>query len=141
MPDPLNIYAQWQALAYGYAGSLAYYHPHWTRATSPLLDELGAVLDRSVALKNGGSGNDENLVTSCDKCNGRKSSSVLGSWIQREVRKPIHGKYGEHQNWDGLSRLFPALAERHSQLLPVGESRWVKAIKIAYGADTHSSAS
>src|SRR5208283_2635261 len=31
----------------------AYYHPHWTRTTAPLLDELGAVLDHKTPFSAG----------------------------------------------------------------------------------------
>src|SRR5271165_1437869 len=70
-----------------HAGALAYYHPHWTRTTAPLLDELGAVLDHKTPFSAGGSCSDENLVTSCAKCNGRKSSASQDKWGQREIRK------------------------------------------------------
>src|SRR5437879_3497407 len=64
----------------GLTAPLAYYHAHWTRATAPLLDELGAVLDHVTAFSVGGECAIENLVTACAKCNGRKSTAPLANW-------------------------------------------------------------
>jgi len=113
----------------GHAAPLAYYHVHWTRATAPLLDELGVVLDHKEAFSSGGASDDENLVTSCAKCNGRKSSSQLTKWGERKQRSPIKGKYGEPTNWDGLSTLFILLAERNLESLTKAEMEWLKALK------------
>jgi 5-methylcytosine-specific restriction endonuclease McrA len=90
----------------GYPGRLAYYHAHWTRDGSPLLDELGAVIDHVKAFSRGGQCSEENLCTACCKCNGRKSSALTDEWGQREKRSPIKGKYGEPQHWDGLVSVF-----------------------------------
>ena len=108
---------------------LAYYHGHWTRAGAPLLDELGAVLDHVVAFSAGGPCDQDNMVTSCAKCNGRKSSAPLDKWGQRVVRKPIKGKYGEPAVWDGLSSFFVLLAERNQAALTPVERDWLKALK------------
>ena len=105
------------------------YHAHWTRATAPLLDELGAVLDHVTAQKAGGAASESNLVTSCNKCNAHKSDTELDAWDQREKRKPIKGKYGEPGAWDGMSGLFVLLAERHKSDVTVGECQWLDAIK------------
>jgi len=113
-----------------HAGALAYYHPHWTRTTAPLLDELGAVLDHKTPFSAGGSCSDENLVTSCAKCNGRKSSASQDKWGQREIRKPIKAKFGEPQEWDGLSNFFVLLAERNISSLTAGERAWLKALNM-----------
>jgi 5-methylcytosine-specific restriction endonuclease McrA len=115
--------------ASGHNDPLAYYHAHWTRATAPLLDELGAVLDHVIPFCTGGPCTEENLVTSCAKCNGRRGSAPLDKWNQRVIRTPIKGKYGEPQAWDGLSSLFVVLADRHSNVLSAGERGWLKAIK------------
>jgi len=53
----------------------------------------------------------------------------VDTWNQRLIRKPIKGKYGEPQDWDGLSALFIVLAERHSSTLTRGERDWLRAIK------------
>jgi 5-methylcytosine-specific restriction endonuclease McrA len=108
---------------------LAYYHAHWTRATAPLLDELGAVLDHVLPFIAGGPCTEENLVTACSKCNVRKSSALLDKWKQRETRKPVKGKYGDPQDWDGLSSMFVMLAERHRSKLNVGERDWLRTLK------------
>lgn len=113
----------------GDKGPLAYYHAHWTRDGAPLLDELGGVLDHVEAFSSSGPCDPENLVTSCAKCNGRKGAEPLGQWDQRQKRSPIKGKYGEPQNWDGLTALFAVLAERNPAKLTSGERDWLKAIK------------
>ena len=113
----------------GHNGPLAYYHAHWTRDGSPLLDELGGVLDHVEAFSVGGPCDPDNLVTSCAKCNGRKSSAPLEVWNGRPKRSPIKGKYGEPQNWDGLTALFVVLAEHNLAKLTAGERDWLKALK------------
>jgi hypothetical protein len=113
----------------GHSGSLAYYHPHWTRATAPLLDELGAVLDHVTTFSSGGPCSKENLVTACSKCNGRRGAAPLDEWNQRPIRRPIRGRYGEPERWDGLSNLFVILAERHFAALTAGERGWLRALK------------
>jgi hypothetical protein len=107
---------------------LAYYHAHWTRRDSPLLDELGAVLDHIEAFRAGGLCSPENLCTACCKCNGRKSSAGLRDWERRKKRTAIKGKYGEPQHWDGLTSLFVVLASRNNVGLTATERRWLKAI-------------
>lgn len=113
----------------GRAAPLAYYHVHWTRATAPLLDELGVVLDHKDPYAHGGATNAENLVTSCAKCNGRKSSRPLTVWNGRDRRSPIKGKYGEPEHWDGLSSYFVLLAGRNTASLTPGERDWLKVLK------------
>jgi len=113
----------------GCSAPLAYHHLHWTRTTAPLLDELGAVLDHKEALSAGGPNSEENLVTSCAKCNGRKSNAPLLKWGGREQRAPIKSKYGEPELWDGLSHLFVVLAERNLTALTAGERDWLKVLR------------
>lgn len=108
-------------------GKLAYYHARWTRNGSPLLDELGAVIDHIVAFSTGGLCDEENLATSCNKCNGHKSSATLDHWKARTTNNPIKGKYGEPQHWDGLSNMFVMMAERNPEKLTVSERGWLKA--------------
>jgi|SRR5271157_903861 len=107
---------------------LAYYHGHWTRDRAPLLDELGAVIDHVEAHSKGGPDTGENLATACNKCNGRKSASCLPDWEKRPKRKPIKGKYGEPQNWDGLSTLFLVLARRDPSTLTVTDRNWLRVL-------------
>ena len=113
----------------GYDGRLAYYHAHGTRAGAPILDELGAEVDHIAAFSTGGPDSGENLITACNKCNRRKSAAPLDEWSKRPMRKPIKGKYGEPQHWDGLASVFVMLAERHPAKLTAGEREWLKAIK------------
>jgi 5-methylcytosine-specific restriction endonuclease McrA len=108
---------------------LAYYHAHWTRQGSPLLDLLGAVIDHVEAFSSGGVSDIENLATACNKCNGRKSAAPLAKWGERSMDKPIKGKYGEPQDWDGLSILFVMLAERNPATLTASEKAWLKALR------------
>jgi hypothetical protein len=112
----------------GFIGPLAYYHAHGTRGGAPLLDELWAVLDHAEAFSTGGSNDPENLLTACNKCNGRKSNARLAIWKERPQRKPIKGKYGEPQHWDGLSTVFVVLARRDPVELSASEKAWLKAL-------------
>ncbi len=122
-------YLQIEVQNAGFSDDLAYHHAHWTRQGAPLMDELGAVLDHVDAFAEGGPCEEGNLVTSCAKCNGRKSAALLTNWEQREKRIPIKGKYGEPQRWDGLSAVFVVLAERNSDRLSAEERTWLKAFR------------
>jgi 5-methylcytosine-specific restriction endonuclease McrA len=110
----------------GTDGPLSYYHAHWTRSGAPLLDELGAVIDHAEAHSTGGSSEAANLATTCCKCNVRKSAAPLDKWGKRPQRKPIKGKYGEPQHWDGLSALFVVLAQHNGNGLTTSEKEWLK---------------
>ena len=116
-----------QRAGIGDGGRVAYYHAHWTRDGAPLLDLLGAVIDHIEARSAGGADTVDNLATACNKCNGRKSASTLDRWGARLPEKPIKGKYGEPQHWDGLSSLFVMLAQRHPAKLTAGERGWIRA--------------
>jgi 5-methylcytosine-specific restriction endonuclease McrA len=109
----------------GRSEPLSYYHAHWTRDGAPLLDELGAVIDHVEAHSTGGATTESNLATSCCKCNGRKSAASMKEWGERPQRKPIKGKYGEPQHWDGLSALFVILAQRNRSGLTASERDWL----------------
>jgi 5-methylcytosine-specific restriction endonuclease McrA len=108
---------------------LAYYHTHWTRYGAPLLDELGAVIDHVEAFSTGGLDSTENLITAWNKCNGHKSAAPLDRWSKRPMRKPIKGKYGEPQHWDGLASVFVMLADRNMATLTGSERDWLTAFK------------
>jgi 5-methylcytosine-specific restriction endonuclease McrA len=107
---------------------LSYYHAHWTRDGAPLLDELGAVIDHVEAHSTGGSSQEPNLATACCKCNAQKSASTAESHQTKHPRKPIKGKGGEPQHWDGLSALFVVLAERDRSVLTGSERDWLKVL-------------
>jgi 5-methylcytosine-specific restriction endonuclease McrA len=126
---PVMKFLEVEVRSAGHAGPLAYYHAHWTRESSPLLDELGAVLDHKEAFSTGGPCSEENLFTACGKCNGRKGSASTDKWDNRKKRSPIKSKYGEPKHWDGLSSVFVMLAERNPAKLTAGEREWLRAIK------------
>jgi 5-methylcytosine-specific restriction endonuclease McrA len=126
---PVMKYLELEITNAGHTGRLGYYHAHWTRDGSPLLDELGAVIDHVSAFSTRGACTEENLCTACSKCNVRKSSSALDKWNQREKRNPVKGKYGEPQHWDGLSLLFIVLAKRNQCALTAGEREWLKVLE------------
>jgi HNH endonuclease len=92
------------------------------------LDLLGAVIDHIQAFSSGGGSEIDNLATACNKCNGRKSAAPMEKWDGRPVDKPIKGKYGEPQDWDGLSMLFVMLAARNPTGLTASEKAWLKAL-------------
>lgn len=126
---PAMKYVEREVRTFGHEGRLAYYHAHWTRDGSPLLDELGAVIDHVEAFSSGGPCIEENLVTACSKCNVRKSAFTVGKWKEKPQRAPVKGKYGEPQNWDGLSTLFLVLARRADGSITAAELEWVKALE------------
>ena len=64
------------------------------------------------------------------KCNGRKSAALLGEFRKRPSRKPIKGKCGESQTWDGMASIFATLAERNPAKLTSETRHWLKAIKL-----------
>jgi 5-methylcytosine-specific restriction endonuclease McrA len=113
----------------GHTAPLAYYHRKGTRQGSPLLDELAASIDHVEAFSTGGPSDEENLRTSCWKCNTRKNSMPLAEWDRRHKHKPVKGKYGEPQHWDGLSSMFVVLAGRFPEKLTAGEREWLRALR------------
>ncbi len=125
---PVMKYLELEMRNSGNRGPLAYYHAHWTRNGSPLLDEIGAVIDHMEAHSNGGQSTENNLCTACCKCNTRKSSAVLEKWEQRHKRKRVKGKYGEPEHWDGLSSVFVLLAKRNTSALTTDELEWLNAL-------------
>ena len=113
----------------GRAEPLSYHHDRWTRDGAPLLDELGAVIDHVNASSTGGQNTANNLTTACNKCNGRKSAASLERWEERPRHKPVKGKYGEPQHWDGLSTLFVVLAQRYPVGLTASERAWLEVLR------------
>jgi 5-methylcytosine-specific restriction endonuclease McrA len=125
---PVMKFLEREIRSAGHSAPLAYHHAHWTRANAPLLDELGAVIDHVEAHSTGGLDSEDNLATACNKCNGRKGSAPVDKWGKRVMRKPIKGKYGEPQYWDGLSGVFTILAQRNPVGLTAVEKDWLKAL-------------
>lgn len=107
---------------------VTYYHAHWTRRHSPLLDELGAVLDHIDALAAGGEDSPANLCTACNKCNGRKSNRATTDWEARDKRAPIKGRYGDPDGWDGFTSVFVSLSQANRAQLNSGERAWLKVL-------------
>ncbi|MGO9264921.1 MAG: HNH endonuclease signature motif containing protein [Candidatus Binataceae bacterium] len=119
----------------GTTAPLAYFHAHWTRDGAPLLDELGAVIDHVEAFSTGGANSEENLATACNKCNGRKGSAPVDKWGKRIMHKPVKGKYGEPQNWDGLSGIFVILAQSDQAGLTASDKVW---LRLQSGTETRT---
>jgi len=112
----------------GRTEQLAYWHAHATRDGAPLLDELWAVIDHAKALSLGGADAENNYVTACNKCNGRKNSATLDKWGDRVMRKPIKGKDPEY--WDGLSGVFVMLATKNKVGLSTSEKAWLRVLTV-----------
>lgn len=117
-----------EARAGGSETPLAYSHVNWARMFSPLLDELGATLDHVQAHSSGGPDTNDNFCTACTKCNYRKGKFELAEFLSRNPTKTISSKYGEPQNWDGLSAVFTALAIRHPLELTGADKQWLKVL-------------
>jgi hypothetical protein len=113
----------------GIGQTLSYYHAHWTRAGAPLLDALGAVIDHVEAFSTGRLSLEDIPATACNKCNTEKSASTSADHQKRHPHKPVKGKYRKPQNWDGLSALFLALAERNTSAPTASEKDWLKALR------------
>ena len=128
---PIMKFLERELRAFGTDDRLAYYHAHWTRDGAPLLDLLGAVIDHIEAFSAGGADDIDNLATACNKCNGRKSATTLDRWGERPLERPIKGKYGEPQHWDGLSSMFVILARRDATALTTCERAWLQGIASA----------
>lgn len=114
---PVMKFLEREIIESGRSEPLSYYHAHWTHDGAPLLDELGAVIDHVEAFSTGGASTEENLATACCKCNGQKRAAPMAEFSKRPQRKPIKGKYGEPQYWDGLASVFVILARKNQALL------------------------
>lgn len=84
------------------------------------------------AFSTGGACSEENFRTACWKCNTRKNDAPLEAWEQRDKRLAIKGKYGEPEQWDGLTALFVVLAEWNPALLTTTERDWLRALKASH---------
>jgi 5-methylcytosine-specific restriction endonuclease McrA len=111
----------------GHAGPLAYHDERWRRDRAPLLDHLGAVIDHVEAFSRGGAHDVANFVTSCNKCNARKKDGRVEAFQRAVPARPVRGKYGEPEHWDGFSSLFLLLANGRPDL-SVSEKRWLAAL-------------
>jgi 5-methylcytosine-specific restriction endonuclease McrA len=111
----------------GHEGPLAYHDPRWRRDRAPLLDHMAAVVDHREAFSRGGAHEESNFVTACNKCNARKNNVVAEDFKRAVPPRAVKGKYGEPQNWDGLSTLFILLARDRCDL-PASEKGWLAAL-------------
>lgn len=113
----------------GCSSPLAYHDPRWRRDRAPLLDHLGAVVDHVEAFARGGLHGESNFVTSCNKCNTRKSSADVADFEKRSPLIPVKGKYGEPTHWDGMTELFILLASQRKEELSASETEWLNALR------------
>lgn len=121
--DPTMKYLERLVRDSGYTGRLAYFNLNWRREAAPLLDHMGAVIDHIEAFSKGGAHEESNFATACSKCNARKTDGE-----PKEPRRPVRARYGEPTAWDGLSRVFVALAGRPEAALTASEAGWLKAL-------------
>jgi hypothetical protein len=71
----------------------------------------------------------ENFATACNKCNANKSNAPRDAFGKKSPRRAVKGKYGEPQEWDGLSTLFVILAKRNFEATSASERDWLKHLK------------
>jgi hypothetical protein len=90
---------------------------------------LGAVIDHVEAHSRGGADVIANFATACNKCNANKNNTSQDDFKRKSARRMIKGKYGEPQNWDGLSTLFVILVERAPETASLSERHWLKHLK------------
>jgi 5-methylcytosine-specific restriction endonuclease McrA len=121
---PVMKYLEQIVRQHGVSSPLAYYDVHWTRHNAPLLDHMGAVIDHVEAHSRGGTHGVDNFATACNKCNANKSNSLQDAFSKRSPRRTIRGKYGEPQDWDGLSTLFVVLIEGAPERGSDSEHAW-----------------
>jgi len=75
-------------------------------------------------------------VTACNKCNARKNAGLAAAFQNKSPGRPVKGRYGEPQHWDGLASLFLALAA-DDPALPPGERAWQRALTAHLAALKH----
>jgi len=54
----------------------------------------------------------------------------MAEWDQRHKHRPVKGKYGEPQHWDGLTAVFVMLAERLSRQADARRTRVAEVAQI-----------
>lgn len=126
---PVMKFIEREIRSAGEGKQLAYYHERWTRDSAPLLDTLGAVIDHIDAFSTGGPSDKDNLATACNKCNARKGAVARSAWDARRKERPVKGKHGEPQHWDGLSTFF-VLLTKDINSLTLTEKQWRDALVI-----------
>jgi len=97
-----------------------HFHPHWkTDETDVSFALVGTSCDHGVPHAGRGTGEIDNLVTACWRCNAIKSNHSLESlgWQLRPIRSSV---------WDGLSGNLEHLARTTGQTTKY--STWIRAI-------------
>jgi 5-methylcytosine-specific restriction endonuclease McrA len=112
---------------------LAYWDPRWRRDKAPLLDELGASIDHVKAFARGGAHDTSNFKAVCARCNARKSARSTQDYLREAQPWRVRGKYGEPNNWDGLSSLFVSLCRGRENHLTATERAWLAALEAHLG--------
>jgi hypothetical protein len=95
---------------------------------------MGAVIDHVEPHSRGGLDVADNFATACNKCNASKSNTLHGEFRKRSPLRQVKGKYGEPENWDGLSTLFVILVQRAGKAASPYERDWLRALRIVAGA-------
>lgn len=131
---PAMKYLQRWVIENGTQVPFAYHHERWRRDTSPLLDDLGVVLDHHIAHSKRADNTSQNLVTACNKCNMHKSDRDFKEFSEKESFRYVKGRYGEPENWDGFVSVFLLLAERYSDELTPTERQWFKALRVFHAS-------
>jgi len=112
-----------------YQRKVAYYDLRYRRDRAPLLDHLAAVIDHIQPYSKGGSHNEENLVTACNKCNARKSDRPANDYAEENPEKHVKSRYGEPRFWDGLASLFVIIGQQKEKQLTLQEREWLREIR------------
>lgn len=99
------------------------FHPNWKGGqTHPAILSRSPVVDHVQPGSVGGEWHDiDNLVTACWPCNGRKADFTLEQlgWRLRPL---------SDDDWDGLTRYYPALWRLAGQPKPDYHRSWMKAL-------------
>jgi hypothetical protein len=95
---------------------------------SPLLDQLGAVIDHVKAFSAGGAHDISNFVPACAKCNMRKSAELAEEFRNKHPLRSVKGKYGEPQHWEGFSALFVLMIRDDRSGVTRSEMEWYRAL-------------
>ncbi len=85
---------------------------------------MAAVVDHVQPYSRGGTHDQSNFATACNKCNTRKNAGA-----PKEPRRIVKGKYGEPRSWDGFSTLFVLMLEQDSRDASKAEIDWHRAFK------------
>jgi hypothetical protein len=114
----------------------AYYDFHYRHDAAPMLDYLACVIDHKVAHARGGTGEEHNLVTACNKCNVRKGDQEYMRYVLENPLRKVKAKFGPPERWDGLASVFVALAPKYAGDLTQNEKTWLKELKAYFASRT-----